>query len=132
MVAKNLENDGLCTVNITDGQVISCVRDSLRFLEKLGTVNAAKLLHRVKSDEPNPPSFEFHSHSGSGVQADVLDGDQLPAQTPLTTASTDSAVADSRATEGAHGPHDLGKRFPYFVFTSVSLTYRRNGTYSYM
>jgi hypothetical protein len=48
------------SIDVTNEQIISRVSDSLRFLERLGTAEAIKLLDRVKN-KPNPLYFSFQS-----------------------------------------------------------------------
>ncbi|PGG98895.1 hypothetical protein GX51_06542 [Blastomyces parvus] len=74
---------------MTDEQVISRVRDTLRLLEQLRTAGAAELLDRVKASEPNPPSFVFQSHDGSGSRTNVRFDQELPMQLPLATSLND-------------------------------------------
>ncbi|QSS65040.1 hypothetical protein I7I51_05881 [Histoplasma capsulatum] len=73
----------------THPEVISRVRDTLRLLEQLGTAGAAELLDRVKASEPNPPSFVFQSHDGSGSRTNVRFDQELPMQLPLATSLND-------------------------------------------
>ncbi|OJD25806.1 hypothetical protein ACJ73_02823 [Blastomyces percursus] len=70
---------------MTDEQVISRERDTLRLLEQLGTAGAAELLDKVKASEPNPPSFVFRSHNGWGSRTNARFDQELPAQMPLAT-----------------------------------------------
>ncbi|EGC42645.1 predicted protein [Histoplasma capsulatum var. duboisii H88] len=59
-------------------QVISHVRDTLWLLEQLRTAEAAELLDRVKASKPNPPSFVFQSHDGSGSRTNIRFDQELP------------------------------------------------------
>ncbi|PGG99688.1 hypothetical protein AJ80_09302, partial [Polytolypa hystricis UAMH7299] len=74
--------------------VISRVRDSLRLLEHLGTAEAAKLLNRVKNGEPDPPSFVFRSHDGSGPHKTTLLDESLPVELPLAASFDNYAIVD--------------------------------------
>ncbi|KAL2361685.1 hypothetical protein RJZ56_005433 [Blastomyces dermatitidis] len=74
---------------MTDKQVISRVRDTLRLLEQLGTAGAAELLDRVKASELNPPLFAFQSHDGSSSRTNTHFDQELPVQLSLATSLND-------------------------------------------
>ncbi|OJD28220.1 hypothetical protein ACJ73_00377 [Blastomyces percursus] len=66
------ESSASDTVDMTDEQVISRVRDTPRLLEQLGTAGAAELLDRVKASEPNPPSFVWKIDDPKNVNYSAL------------------------------------------------------------
>ncbi|EER43783.1 predicted protein [Histoplasma capsulatum H143] len=82
---QDTENAEKSNMVATHPEAISRVRDALRLLEQLGTAGAAELLNRVKASEPNPPSFVFQSHDGSGSQTNTCFDQELALQLPLAT-----------------------------------------------
>ncbi|OJD24951.1 hypothetical protein ACJ73_03687 [Blastomyces percursus] len=104
---KEKENNKESGTIVTHAEGISHVCDSLRFLEQLGTAEAAKFLDRVKSSGPNPPSFVFQSHDDPGSQTNSLFDKELPLQPPLTAGLDNCEMDGPCTTEEVQGKKGL-------------------------
>lgn len=92
---------------LTNEKAISYACNFFRFLERLGTNRATKLLTGVRNSGLSPPSFIFQSHDGTGSRPDPFFDENLPAN--QAAGPNNSPIIDSRATPGAER---FGKYLP--------------------